>query len=74
MKEAIDLMVMRTVAGSNQYLFANQYGSGHLRGSDVLRNHSKLSKAEHPENLRATKLRKFIATVSQVMKLDRKRA
>ena len=36
MKEAIDLMVTRTVAGidsSNQYLFANQYGSGHLQGS-----------------------------------------
>ena len=73
MKEAMDTLVEnREVAGvqSNQYLFSNLSGNGHLRATDVIREHSKLCEAKQPENLRATRLRKHIATISQIMNLQ----
>eukprot|EP00057_Strongylocentrotus_purpuratus_P018934 XP_011673408.1 PREDICTED: uncharacterized protein LOC100892236 [Strongylocentrotus purpuratus] len=54
----------------NKYLFGMPGGSGHLRGTDTLRNHSARCEAKNPELLRATRLRKHIATVSQVMNLQ----
>jgi integrase len=64
----------RTEAGvttENQYLFpcSSYGGKGHIRGCDALRKWSKLCGASHPECLRSTKLRKQIATVSQIVNL-----
>jgi hypothetical protein len=73
MKSAMDaLMNRRQAAGveSNPFLFSTQYGNGHLRGHDAIRIHSKACDAQHPEYLRATRLRKHIATVSQIMNLQ----
>ncbi|XP_038062636.1 uncharacterized protein LOC119733132 [Patiria miniata] len=73
-KTALDtLMNRRHEAGiddSNAYLFSNQRGLGHIRGTDTLREHASKCKAKNPEFLRATRLRKHIATVSQVMNLQ----
>ena len=74
MKCALDTLNRRrkdaAVDESNNYLFATQNGLGHLRGSDVVRKYSKLCKAKNPEFLRATRLRKHVATVSQIMNLQ----
>ncbi|XP_038055807.1 uncharacterized protein LOC119727811 [Patiria miniata] len=73
-KTALDtLMNRRHEAGiddSNAYLFSNQRGLGHIRGTDTLREHASKCKAKNPEFLRATRLRKHIATVSQIMNLQ----
>lgn len=42
---------------------------GHIRGCDVIRKHASLCGASKPEYLRSTRLRKHIATASQVMNL-----
>ena len=59
------------VAKENQYVFArNHYGSlDHVRGCDCLRTFSIECGAKQPELLRATKLRKQIATMSQILNL-----
>ena len=60
------------VVDDNEYLFArSSYSSlGHIRGSDSLRKHAKLGGAAHPDRLRSTKLRKHIATASQLLALS----
>ena len=68
------LMVTRThvvSAPDNKYVFARcHYGSlEYARGSDCLREISKECGAKEPELLRSTKLRKQIATMSQVLNL-----
>ena len=59
------------VAADNTYLFAHSsYESlGYVRGSDCLRKHSALARVANPQALRSTKLRKHIATASQVLAL-----
>lgn len=73
MKEDIDcLMAHRksvNISETNSYLFAIPESENHIRGSDCLRIFSEACGAEHPENLRSTKLRKHIATVSQIFNL-----
>lgn len=56
---------------ANEYVFAcSNYGSmGHLRGSDTLRDYSTSCGASHPELIRSTRLRKQIATLSQILNL-----
>ncbi|XP_033638514.1 uncharacterized protein LOC117299161 [Asterias rubens] len=74
MKRALDLLTCkRAEAGidvNNVYLFALRYGEGHLRGTDTVREHANLCEAKHPSYLRATRLRKHVATVSQIMNLQ----
>ncbi|XP_033638838.1 uncharacterized protein LOC117299409 [Asterias rubens] len=74
MKEALDTLRKRRIdAGidvNNVFLFSNQRGLAHIRGTDTLREHASKCKASNPEFLRATRLRKHIATVSQVMNLQ----
>ncbi|XP_030829920.1 uncharacterized protein LOC115919806 isoform X2 [Strongylocentrotus purpuratus] len=72
MKRAMDLLKERRceagIEESNTYVFAGS-GEGHRRACDAIRVHSTKCNAEHPEHLRATHLRKQIATVAQIMNL-----
>ena len=45
------------------------YSLGHVRGSDSIREAAADSCVKHPETLTSTKLRKQIATISQVVNL-----
>lgn len=60
------------VAESNSFLFAScrngaQY---HFRGSDCLRKFSEECGVKNPELIRSTKLRKHVATVTQMLNLQ----
>lgn len=58
------------VSEDNKYLFARLTSSeGHIRGTDTMRDFAGACGAERPTTLRSTKLRKHIATLSQVMNL-----
>ncbi|XP_064628861.1 uncharacterized protein LOC135488255 [Lineus longissimus] len=63
----------RSIVGVNQanfYIFAARHGSlGHLRGTDTLSEHSSKCGAKHPELIRSTRLRKQVATLSQILNL-----
>lgn len=75
MKKWFDLMVKSRnsagVAEDNIFVFARSaYGSlSHIRGSDCLRKFSAECGAKQPNLLRSTKLRKQIATLSQILNL-----
>lgn len=75
MKKWIDLLSKcRQNVGvnlNNKYIFARaMYGSlNHVRGSDCLRAYSEACGAVQPKLLRSTKLRKQIATLSQILNL-----
>jgi hypothetical protein len=73
MYKAIRLIVQNRAAvglhADNGYVFACLNGAGYLRGSDILRVFSEQCGAERPEAIRSTKLRKHIATLTQVMNL-----
>ena len=68
------LLEMRDAAGvgSSEYIFVNSMSQDRrpLRGCDCLRKFAKLSGMKHPEALTSTKLRKHIATMSQVLNLQ----
>ena len=74
MKRSLSTLVaFRDEAGinpENPYLFARMhYSLGHVRGSDSIREAAADSCVKHPETLTSTKLRKQIATISQVVNL-----
>jgi len=75
MKRNIELLIKTRdscgVSEANKFVFARaHYGSEcHIRGSDCLRNFSESCGAKFPTLLRSTKLRKQIATLSQIMNL-----
>lgn len=60
------------IADSNVYLFArSSFGSeGHLRGCEAMKKLSERSNAKFPELLRSTKLRKHVATITQILNLE----
>ncbi|XP_067291008.1 uncharacterized protein [Pseudorasbora parva] len=74
MKESIDLLVKRReeagVPAENPYLFARPGVMTNIRGCDCLRKYANESKAENPELLRSTKLRKQVATLCQLLDLS----
>lgn len=74
MKESIDLLVKKRetagVPAKNPYLFARPGGMTHIRGCDCLRKYADQSKAENPQLLRSTKLRKQVATLCQLLDLN----
>ncbi|KAI7789439.1 hypothetical protein IRJ41_018073 [Triplophysa rosa] len=53
----------------NPYVFAKVGALMHIRGSDCLRKFSQSCGAKDPKSLTSTKLRKQIATLSQIMNL-----
>lgn len=76
MKESLDLLLtMRnavSVFKQNDYMFAIPNTEvGCYRGSDCLRNASKECGSSSPELLTSTKLRKHIATMSQLLNLTK---
>lgn len=70
---ALDLIVEcrknTTISKENSYIFANSSPSGHFRGTDVLRYYSEKCGAIRPDALRSTKLRKEIASATQILNL-----
>ncbi|XP_071839517.1 uncharacterized protein [Apostichopus japonicus] len=75
-KEMVQVMELlaakRTLIGvseTNDYFFARPNFSSMepLRGADCIRKYALKSGAKHPSNLTSTKLRKQIATVSQIL-------
>ena len=55
---------------NNSYLFPRKDSEFHIRGTDCLRKFSEECGAEAPERLRSTRLRKQIATMSQILNLQ----
>jgi hypothetical protein len=53
----------------NYYIFGCLNGDNYIRGSDVLRTLSEKCGARRPDALRSTKLRKHIATLTQIVNL-----
>ncbi|XP_070203323.1 uncharacterized protein [Littorina saxatilis] len=76
MKHSLDiLLASRDKAGisrENQFLFPRTHyqSKGHIRGTDCLRDLAQESGIKHPELVRSTKLRKQIATITQVVNLQ----
>jgi len=72
-KEALDCLITNrsrcNILPNNEYVFARTSSMSHIRGSDVLRKYAVACEAEAPDTLRSTKLRKHIATISQVINL-----
>ncbi len=74
-KESVELLIKtREDAGispSNPYIFARPYygSQENMRGCDSLKRYAKSCGAKHPENITSTKLRKHVATVSQLLNL-----
>ncbi|MEW8546451.1 MAG: hypothetical protein AB2693_23280 [Candidatus Thiodiazotropha sp.] len=72
---SIDVLLLhrdRVVDHNNKYLFPTvHYGAlSHIRGSDCMRKFANECGAKEPDRLRSTKLRKHIATMSQVLNLQ----
>ena len=59
------------ISPDNIYLFASMHrcSENYIRGSDTMRRYSEACGAERPKALRSTKLRKHIATMTQVLDL-----
>lgn len=57
------------ISDTNEYVFAGQNSESHLRGSDCLRKYAGMSGASRPERLTSTRLRKHVATLSQILNL-----
>ncbi|MEQ2241604.1 hypothetical protein ILYODFUR_026990, partial [Ilyodon furcidens] len=75
MTSALNLLVEKRsecgIPDDNTYLFAIPNCLTHYRGHDTLRKFSEECGAEKPEYLRSTKLRKEIATTSQILNLKK---
>jgi hypothetical protein len=73
-KENIDLLIRSRNSLTNclnsKYLFPTKSASSPIRGTDVLRSIAIDCGAEHPKRLRSTKLRKHIATMTQLFNLS----
>lgn len=74
-KDWLDLLVSKRryleIPAQNPYVFARPHNGSlyHVRGADCLRQISKECGAKQPELLRSTRLRKHIATMSQILNL-----
>ena len=72
--QAIDLLSKTRetvgVMDKNKYFFAVPNSLNYIRGNDALRKHVKLAKLQCPMAVTSTKLRKHIATLSQLLNLQ----
>lgn len=74
-KESIEMLISYRaevrVNADNPYIFACPTGNSvlPLRGYDCMHKYAMLCAARHPETLTATKLRKHLATLSQILSL-----
>lgn len=74
-RESMELLIKTRdkvgISQSNPYIFAHlHYGSQeHIRGCDSLKQYALSCGAKHQENLTSTKLRKHVATISQILNL-----
>ncbi|XP_031174403.1 uncharacterized protein LOC116063546 [Sander lucioperca] len=75
-KESVELLIKTReevgIPPNNPYIFARPcYGSQeNIRGCDSLKHYAKACGAKEPENITSTKLRKHVATVSQLLNLQ----
>ncbi|KAM4592751.1 uncharacterized protein PAE49_003226 isoform 2-T2 [Odontesthes bonariensis] len=75
-KESVELLIKTReevgISPTNPYIFARPfYGSQEsIRGYDCLKRFSESCGAKHPGNLTSTKLRRHVATVSQLLNLQ----
>ncbi|XP_049928186.1 uncharacterized protein LOC126407385 isoform X2 [Epinephelus moara] len=75
-KESVDLLIKTReevgISLNNPYIFARtHYGSEeNIRGCDSLKRFAEECGAKHPQYLTSTKLRKHVATVSQILNLQ----
>lgn len=75
-RESVELLIKTRdkvgISPSNPYIFARPYfGSQEsIRGCDSLKRYAQACGAKNPENITSTKLRKHIATVSQLLNLQ----
>ncbi|XP_050514061.1 uncharacterized protein LOC126889627 [Diabrotica virgifera virgifera] len=79
LKSAIDLLIKTrstvNISKNNPYIFAPAESEiGHLRGHDCLKSMCNEVNLQHPEYITGTKLRKYIATVSQIFNLGKNEA
>lgn len=74
MKECLDLLISCRgsvgIGEDNPFVFASTTGFSSIRGHDCVREHSMRCGAQRPEALRATCLRKHIATMTQILNLS----
>ncbi|XP_038588945.1 uncharacterized protein LOC119914037 [Micropterus salmoides] len=75
-RQSVELLIKTRedveISPSNPYIFARlYYGSQeNIRRCDSLKRYADCCGAEHPENITSTKLRKHVATVSQLLNLQ----
>ncbi|XP_056432890.1 uncharacterized protein LOC130371215 isoform X1 [Gadus chalcogrammus] len=75
-QESVELLIRTRddvgISPSNPYIFSHpHYGSqGNMRGCECLKRYAESCGAQHPENITSTKLRKHVATVSQLLNLQ----
>ena len=72
-KSQLDLLIEKRVIidnPDNKFLFPTRSSNSHIRGTDCLRVFARACGAEAPERLRSTKLRKHIATMSQLLNMQ----
>ncbi|XP_059367596.1 uncharacterized protein LOC132106022 [Carassius carassius] len=73
-KASLDFLVEKRrevgILEENPFLFARLSTTTNLRGCDCLRRYAEESKAKNPELLRSTRLRKHVATLSQLLDLS----
>ncbi|KAL7639111.1 UNVERIFIED_CONTAM: hypothetical protein RMT77_010645 [Armadillidium vulgare] len=70
-KLALDILCetrCQIVPAENPFMFPSK-GVSHIRGSDAMAKESKHCDLKQPELLTSTRLRKYVATVSQIMNL-----
>ncbi|XP_051960647.1 uncharacterized protein LOC127628031 [Xyrauchen texanus] len=74
--ESVELLIKTRedvgISPSNPYIFARPFYESQesIRGCDCLKRFAESCGAKHPENITSTKLRKHVATVSQLLNLQ----
>lgn len=75
-KNAIETLIVTrengNVSPNNEYVFAinDAKSTKSLRGNDVIRNACSMVELKSPEVITSTSLRKYVATVSQLVDMD----